>query len=727
MENKPRRLIIVSNRLPITAQIEGSTVKLVQGSGGVATGLLGCHERSGGLWIGWPGITQRLSKLQRAALDRELQQRRIVPLYLSRHQIKEYYEDFSNGVLWPVFHYLLDRVPLGPSAWQSYVDVNQQFAEMVVQHYQAGDMIWVHDYQLLLVPGMLRQKLPDARIGFFLHIPFPASEVFRILPWRREILDGLLGADLIGFHTHAYMQHFATALADLAGLDPEDGRVWIDDREVCFGVSPMGIDAHRFQELAASAAVGEELRAIQADAGDRTLLLGVDRLDYTKGLPRRMLAFESLLDDDPSLRDHLRLIQVAVPSRDEVLSYQEARRELEGLIGRINGTHGTVTSVPIHYLHRSISPERLVALYRAAHVMLVTPLRDGMNLVAKEYVASRVDDDGVLLLSEFAGAGEELHEAIFVNAYDVRDLAAKIQQALSLAPEERRTRMRAMRRRVMSHDIHRWANDFLYALEHEPEVGRPTPQTALQEALGRMRAAASLAVVLDYDGTLVPIASTPEQALPDSQLISLLAALGRRRNTTIEILSGRDRNEVEQWFGTLPVGLSAEHGIWRRSEPNSKWEPSVDVSHLEWLPGVRQTLEEFAAETPGAFVEEKTASIAWHYRNVGRGYGEMQARELRVRLSQAMVGKQVDIIEGKKVLEVRPRGTNKAAIVQRLLARDPAPALIVALGDDRADEELFAALPPLSISMHVGPGASLATHRLRNPAAARAFLAALLD
>lgn len=725
---KKSRLIIVSNRLPVTAQIDGPTVNLVQAPGGVATGLRGYHERWGGVWIGWPGITARLPKAQRATLDRLLQERGIVPLYLTRQQVKEYYEDFSNGVLWPVFHYLLDRVPQGPSEWTSYVEVNRQFADAVVQQYQPGDLIWVHDYQLLLVPGMLRQKLPDARIGFFLHIPFPAAEVFRVLPWRREILSGFLGADLVGFHTYSYMQHFTTALADLAGLEPEETHVWLDDREVRFGVFPMGIDAERFRELATSPAVEEELAAIRSDAGDRILLLGVDRLDYTKGLPQRMLAVEALLKDDPSLRDHIRLIQVAVPSRNEVPSYQEFRRGLEGLIGRINGTHGTVTSVPIHYLHRSISPGRLVALYRAANVMLVTPLRDGMNLVAKEYVASRVDDDGVLVLSEFAGAGEELHEAIFVNAYDVRDLTAKIRQALALGLQERQTRMRAMRRRVMTYDVNRWANDFMQALEHEPEARHlPTSEAALKEALARMRTAPSLAIVLDYDGTLVPIVATPEQARPDHQLLSLLAALSRRANTMVEILSGRARNEIEQWFGTLPIALSAEHGIWRRSKPTCPWEPSVDVSHLDWLPEVRRILEEFAAETPGAFVEEKTASMAWHYRNVGRGYGEMQARELRVRLSQAMVGRAVDIIEGKKVLEIRPRGTNKAAVVQRLLSQDPAPALIVAVGDDRADEELFAALPPLSISMHVGPGASLSTHRLRDSAAARAFLAALLD
>jgi trehalose 6-phosphate synthase/phosphatase len=724
---KRRRLVIVSNRLPITTKIDGDQLTLTQASGGLATGLRGCHERSGGVWIGWPG-TSRLSRAHRTTLDRQLGELRIVPLYLTRQEVKEYYEDFSNGVLWPIFHYLVDRVPLGPSAWESYRHVNERFAQVVIDQYQPDDMIWVHDYQLLLLPGLLRQRLPGARIGFFLHIPFPAAEVFRILPWRREILESLLGADLVGFHTYSYMQHFATALADLAGLEPEDGRVWLDDREVRFGVFPMGIDAETFRQLATSRAVEEELRAIRNDVGSRTLLLGVDRLDYTKGLPRRMLALEALLQADPDLRDHIRLIQVAVPSRDEVPSYQEFRREMEGLIGRINGTYGTVTSVPIHYLHQSISPERLVALYRAANVMLVTPLRDGMNLVAKEYVASRVDDDGVLVLSEFAGASEELHEAVFVNAYDVRDLTAKIAEALALAPEERATRMRAMRRRVMSHDVHRWANDFIHALESDPEPQRrPTPEATLKDALLRMRAASTLAILLDYDGTLVPIAPTPDLAMPDSQLLSLISTLGQRPNTTVEILSGRARDKVETWFGSLPVALSAEHGIWFRAAPTAAWECSIDTAGLDWLTEVHRILEEFTAATPGAFIEEKTASIAWHYRRAARGFGQMQARELRVRLSQAMVGRPVDILEGKKVLDVRPRGVNKSAVVQRLLSQEPSPALIAAFGDDRTDEELFAALPPTAITLHVGPGASLATQRLRDPTATRAFLAALLD
>jgi trehalose 6-phosphate synthase/phosphatase len=361
--------------------------------------------------------------------------------------------------------------------------VNERFAECIAGEYRPGDLIWVHDYQLLLVPGMLRQRLRDARIGFFLHIPFPADEVFRVLPWRRDILEGLLGADLIGFHTYSYVQHFAAALSDLSGVEPEHDRVWLDDREVRLGAFPMGIDASAFRELALSPAIEAQVYTIRREAHDRMILLGVDRLDYTKGILRRLLALEHLLRDDPSLCGRIRLIQVAVPSRDAVASYQEFGREVDQLVGRINGAYGTATSVPIHYVHQSISHDQLVALYRSADVMLVTPLRDGMNLVAKEYIASRVDDDGVLVLSEFAGAAEELHEAVLVNAYDTRDLADKIRLALDMPTSECTRRMRALRRRVMAHDVHRWAHEFLGALERDPGSG--TRVTAGTKRSGR--------------------------------------------------------------------------------------------------------------------------------------------------------------------------------------------------------------------------------------------------
>jgi trehalose 6-phosphate synthase/phosphatase len=629
-------------------------------------------------------------------------------------------------VLWPLFHYLLDRLPLGPTSWETYRRINERFADAAAARYRPGDLIWVHDYQLMLVPGLLRQRLPDARIGFFLHIPFPAAEVFRILPWRRQILEGLLGADVVGFHTYSYLQHFAAAVGDLFGVEPEDDGVWLEERRVRFGVFPMGIDAEMFRQLAASPAVHDAAADLRAQAGGRAIVLGVDRLDYTKGIPRRLMAFESLLKKDESLRDRVRFVQVAVPSREAVESYQDFRREVEELIGRINGAYGTLNSVPIHYLYQSVPVDQLAALYLAADVMLVTPLRDGMNLVAKEYIASQTENNGVLVLSEFAGAADELQEAITVNAYDVDAIESGLREALAMGPAQRGTRMRAMRARVSAYDVHRWATDFVRTLSEETTERRVTPAVMLTETLGALRAAEPLAILLDYDGTLVPIANKPEFAAPDPDLLALITALAQRPHTAVLMISGRSRDTLQSWLGSLPIELWAEHGIWYRPLGKTTWETMIAVPCCDWLPPTRAVMEEFAAATPGACVEVKSSCIAWHYRQAARGFGRAQARELRLLLSRSLDATDAEIIEGKRVLEVRPRGATKAAVVQQLLAREPAPAGIVAFGDDRTDEEMFAALPRSAVSIHVGSGASLARHRVRNPAAVRALLSALL-
>jgi trehalose 6-phosphate synthase/phosphatase len=720
------RLLIISNRLPITATVSDDGVSFTQAAGGLATGLRGCHERTGGLWIGWPGI-EAPPLPQQCALDGQLAERGIVAVHLTREEVRQYYEDFSNGVLWPLFHYLLDRLPLGATSWATYEAVNRRFAGAAIERYQPGDHIWVHDYQLMLVPELIRRRLPDARIGFFLHIPFPSAEVFRILPWRRQILAGLLGADLVGFHTFSYQQHFAAAVNELTGSEPDEDGVWLDDRRVRFGVFPMGIDAEAFTTLAASPEVEAAAAELRSQAGGRTILLGVDRLDYTKGIPRRLLAFETLLQD-ATLRDRVRLVQVAVPSREAVASYQEYRSEVDGMIGRINGTYGTISAVPIHYLYQSVTPEQLVALYRAADVMLVTPLRDGMNLVAKEYAAARVDGDGVLVLSEFAGAAEELQEALTVNAYDTDSIADAMRAALAMPEPERRRRMRALHSRVRTYDVHRWATHFVETLSSDPPADRrATPDDALRETLATIREASPLAILLDYDGTLVPIAATPEEAQPDGDLLQLIDALADRPNTSVLMVSGRSRDSLDAWFGALPIELWAEHGVWYKPPRADLWAATVDDVGGTWLALARARMEAFARITPGAFVEQKTSSVAWHYRKVARGFGRAQARELRLALSRDLADHPADILEGKRVVEVRPRAATKAAVVQHLLSRRPPPALIVAFGDDRTDEEIFAALPPNSVSVHVGLGASLATRRLRNPTAVRAFLMALLD
>jgi trehalose 6-phosphate synthase/phosphatase len=459
------RVLIVSNRLPIAVRATGGSIHLTASSGGLATGLRPRHESSGGLWIGWPGDVSALSPAERAELDRQLGERRVVPVHLSRDWVERYYHGFANRVLWPLFHYLIDRVPVDATGWDAYRQVNEAFAEVVAREYREGDTLWIHDYQLMLLPEMLRRRLPAARIGFFLHIPFPSSEVFRILPWRSEILNGVLGADLVGFHTWSYLRHFLASLLHVQGVESEIDRVRVGDRIVQVGVFPMGVDAAAFSHTAQSDEVLAALATIRRDAGGRQIVLGIDRLDYTKGIPRRLVAIERLLGRHPALRDRVRYIQVAVPSRGGVDSYQRFKREVEETVGRINGKVGTLGSTPVHYIYRSVTHTDLVALYRAADVMLVTPLRDGMNLVAKEFVASRVDEAGVLVLSEFAGAAAELDGALTVNPYDVDGVARAVHRALTMPGDESTMRMRGLRQRVAERDVHTWASSFLEHLE----------------------------------------------------------------------------------------------------------------------------------------------------------------------------------------------------------------------------------------------------------------------
>ena len=465
------RLILVSNRLPVTVTVEGDGdaggggggVSVAPSVGGLATGLRQPHRERNGVWIGWPGATDKLRKRDLRALEQKLAEHGTVPVYLSAREVSEYYEGFANGVLWPLFHYLIGEVPLRVPGWDAYVAVNERFADAVAAQYRPGDVIWVHDYQLMLVPEALRRRLPDARIGFFLHIPFPSSDVFATLPQRERILRGLLGADLIGFHTARDSAHFALSLGRILGQQVDGDSVACDGRSARLGVFPMGVDAEDFARRGRDERVEEQVGRVRGD-GSCALLVGVDRLDYTKGIPRRLLAFEDLLKRHPEMQGCVRLTQVVVPSRSNVDAYRRLRKDVNGLVGSINGNFGTADWVPIHYMYRSLPEHELLALYRAADLMVVTPLRDGMNLVAKEFVATREDEGGMLLLSEFAGAAAELRDAVLVNPYDVEGTAAAMHRALSMPDAERRRRMRAMRRLVHENDVHRWAASFLDAL-----------------------------------------------------------------------------------------------------------------------------------------------------------------------------------------------------------------------------------------------------------------------
>ena len=446
-------------------------------AGGLATGLREPHRQSGGVWIGWPGRAVPDDLAQRTHVARELRTSGMMPVWLSEAEVSSYYQSMSNGVIWPLFHYLPEQIPLHVRHWDAYETVNERFADAVASHYSPGDRIWVHDYQLMRLPALLRERIPDARIGFFLHIPFPVAELFAALPARESVLRGLLGADLVGFHTAGYARHFADAAARILGARVTGSSVALDGRVSRTGVFPMGVDAKALAERAATCEVDREIERLVAGGDDVDLFVGIDRLDYTKGIPRRLLAFERLLADHPELHERVRLIQVAVPSRTAVPAYRKFRQQVDAIVGRINGEFGTARWVPVHYLYRGLPEPQVLALYRAARVMLVTPVRDGMNLVAKEFVATRVDEDGVLVLSEFVGAADELTEAVSVNPHDVEGAAAAYHRALVMPPEERRARMRALRAHVLEYDVHVWATSFLAALDAAGKPPAP-PTTA---------------------------------------------------------------------------------------------------------------------------------------------------------------------------------------------------------------------------------------------------------
>ena len=451
------RLLIVSNRLPVTLVADGGDVCVGRSSGGLATGLSHVQRRRAATWIGWTGLSDAPRPSVRDDIDRRLRTRHMIPVHLTRRDVTRFYHRFSNGVLWPLLHDV-DPATHDACDWETYRSVNARFADEIVRALHPGDIVWVHDYHLLLVPRLVREQCPWARIGFFLHTPFPEAELFGRLPQAAVLLDGLLGSDAIGMHTDEYIRNFIMAV-EATGLYRTRQQVIFDrDRPVVVSPSPMGIDAAEFVAISGQ-------RDVTADAvrlrQTGPLFVGIDRLDYTKGIPERLRAFEQLLERDPALIGRARLLQVAVPSREAVSAYQRVRVEVEETVRRINERWATAKWSPVDYRYTCIDKTSLVALYRAADVMLVTPIRDGMNLVAKEFVASRIDNDGVLILSERAGAAAELRTALLVDPTDERALTDAYVAALNMLPAERRVRMRHMRLRVAAHDVHRWADSVL--------------------------------------------------------------------------------------------------------------------------------------------------------------------------------------------------------------------------------------------------------------------------
>ena len=723
------RLVLVSNRLPVTVAGPAEDEHLEPSAGGLSSALGPLHAAGDGLWVGWPGMSNGSSPSRRG-LASALRRRRLAAVALAPEVAAASYNGFCNSTLWPLFHYFVHLAVFDRRWWDAYVAVNRSFARAVARTLRPGDRVWVHDYHLMLLPELLRRHAPELRIGFFLHTPFPSAELFRVLPWRRELMQGVLGADLVGFHTYDYLRHFRVAAIQVLGAEGDADRIDATGRSVRLGAFPVGVDAARYAAGPdADAQTRAELERLARELAGRRLLVGVDRMDYTKGIPERLLGFERFLELHPEHHGRIELIQLGVPTRKGAEHYDALRQRVEEIVGRVNGRFGSPEWTPLKYLYRPVAFPRLYALYRRAAVALVTPLRDGMNLVAKEFIASKQGDgDGVLVLSEFAGAAAELTEALLVNPFDPDGIAAAIHRALIMPAAERRQRLDALIERVCRREAAAWGNDFIRALdETRAGGGRRLPglaAPALDELAAAWRAAGRRTLLLDYDGTLQPIAARPELARPDRALLALLRRLGASERVEVAIVSGRDRDTLDAWLGVLPVTLVAEHGRWLRRDGQG-WEDLLGSRPPEWLDRVRETIEAIAAATPGSLVEAKSASVAWHYRGVDPELAGLRVRELVERLRGFHEDPPLDVVHGRKVIEVRVFGVGKANAVVHLLAQLPATGFVLAAGDDETDEEMFARLPAAAWSVHVGPGDSRARFALADPAALRSLLGRL--
>ncbi len=713
-----RKFIIVSNRLPITVRKEDGVLKFSESSGGLATAMSSL-EVSDTVWIGWPGIDPKeLTPVEKRMVTRTLRKKNCYPVYLPQELIELFYEGYANDTLWPLFHYFQQSAQYDETYWQAYKTAHKLFKKAVQRCAHSHATIWIHDYHFLLLPAMLRQKMPHTTIGLFLHIPFPSYEIFRLLPERSEILRGMLGADLIGFHIYDYARHFLSSCLRMLGVESSYGMIDYQGRTILADAFPIGIDYQKFQETLKQPETQAEMQTITETHQGRKIILSVDRLDYTKGIKQRLQAYDLFLKENLSQHKKVSLLMVAVPSRTAVQTYQELRDDVEQLVSRINGTYGTVDWNPVSYQFKNLPFQQVVALYACADIALVTPLRDGMNLVAKEYIASKPYGDGVLILSELAGAIDELPEAIRVNPNDRQSIKNGIQEALAMSQKEKRQKLRAMRKRIATYTVQRWAADFIEQLSavkdhqhsQQKKILRADTFSEIKEAYTK---ADKRLLIFDYDGTLRGFVSSPDpnKAKPSIALKRLLSSLAHTPNTKVCIISGRTRSALEGWFRNDPVMLVAEHGAAYKFGTAEWAHAQSSFSHHK--PELLAVLRQYANRTAGAEIEEKDHALVWHYRNVPTELAYVRNVNVWRDLQAVVAGTDIKVYAGNKVIEIKPEQINKGVVAARLLKEYPADFVLCA-GDDYTDEDMFTTLPKRAVTIKVGLGNTDAQYQVQD-------------
>jgi trehalose 6-phosphate synthase/phosphatase len=717
------RLILVSNRLPI--QEDGSL-----NVGGLATGLSSFLTHWKALqndiiWLGWPGKNIP-EKEQKSFSERMMHDHNTVPVYLKQKLADSFYNGFCNKTIWPLFHYFTANCEYSYSTFESYSEANMKFYEAVSSIYKDGDWVWIHDYHLFLLPGMLRNQFPNMLISFFLHIPFPTFEVFRQLPetFYTKILQGMLGADLIGFHTQSYSQYFSRSLLRCLGIENERGTVYFQNHLTKIGYFPMGINVEKFFSYANSVECKQIALEINRNHRDLKQILSVDRLDYTKGVLQRLNAFELFLNKNPQWIKKCKLVLILVPSRTDVSSYQSMKKAIDEKIGAINGSYGTLDWTPILYQYKGFPFEELVPLYRNTHVMLVTPFRDGMNLVAKEFLVSQ--ECGMLILSEMAGAAAELPEAILVNPNDLNGMSLAIQEAIEMEPEEIHARNKIMIERLIENSVNSWAEKILLETQ-EASIKNSTFKTKVISPTSTDLLPSNdnpIFIIFDYDGTLVNFKSLPHLAILTPDQINLIKELCSFNDVSLSIISGRDKSFLEKTFEDIPVNLVAEHGAWYFPPDKSGWQ-SMFSSSGEWKSQIKNHLDEFSKRVPGSFTEEKEFSLVWHFRNADPAIGLNAAKEMLDELTQISANRGFYVQRGNKIIEIREYGIGKGKAALKLLP--PFPQYVYVFGDDTTDEDMFRELDQSVTSIKIGKSETIAKYRLKHPDEVKIWMQSLIN
>lgn len=722
------KTIIVSNRLPIKIKKENNKMVYMPSEGGLATGLGSIYKQGENIWVGWPGLAVNKSK-EKVEIDGRLKEENMRPVFLSAQEIEDFYEGFSNETLWPNFHYFNQYTVYNETLWKAYQKVNKKFANAIESELEDGDTLWIHDYQLLLLPKMIREIRENTSIGFFLHIPFPSYESFRLLPWRRELLNGMMGADFLGFHTYDDMRHFLSSVNRLAGIGNTNGQINVGNRPILADALPMGIDYDKYASAASSPDTLDREVRYRTSLGEVKLILTIDRLDYSKGIPQRLKAFECFLDENPNFLEKVSLLMVVVPSRDKVPKYAQLKEEIDLLVGRVNGKFGRLNWTPIHYFYRSFPLNALSAFYRMAHVALVTPMRDGMNLVCKEYIASKLDQKGVLILSEMAGASKELSDAILINPNDIRQMVDALKEALTMPETEQKRRMKIMQDSIKRYNIHAWVNLFMERLafikkEQENLQTKPFDEKVAMKLKSGYRSAKKRIIFLDYDGTLVGFHPNPVQSKPDKELKSILSNLTSDPKNMITIISGRGREDLAKWLKDHRLDIIAEHGVWYKKY-HEDWALFQEMD-TSWMEEFLNVLEMYVDRTPGSFVEKKDYSLVWHYRKVETGLGEVRTRELTSHLKYISSEKDIQIMEGNKVIEIKNSHVSKGHAAVEWLKQGKYD-FYMACGDDRTDEDTFKAMPEGAFTIKVGSSSSSANYRVKDYQDIRKLLQSIVN